>query len=429
MKAVIQAGGKGTRILNITNDKIPKPMLLIDDKPILYYQIMNLKRYNIKDIIIIVCHLGDIIKDYFKDGKKLGVNISYIEEDESNPLGTAGSFYYLKNNIDDDFIFLLGDVFVDINFDRFINYHKKYKKDITLLVHPNSHPYDSDLIITEGNIVKGINYKNIKRNNYCNLVNAGVMIFSNKCLSLIKKPIKYNYEKDIVCPMIKKNRVIAYKSTEYVKDIGTDDRYYQVIKDYNSNIIQSRNLSNLQKCIFLDRDGTINKHVGFLKNVDDLELISGVDKAIRKINDSGFLCIVITNQPVVARGDVTFDELEEIHRKLETLLGDSNAYVDDLLYCPHHPDKGYEGEVSNLKIKCNCRKPNIGLIEEAVKRYNIDISKSYFIGDTTTDIECAKRANIKSVLVKSGEIDNKYKVVADYEFDSLEEAVNTIVGW
>ena len=146
------------------------------------------------------------------------------------------------------------------------------------------------------------------------------------------------------------------------------------------------------------------------------------------INSSGYLCIVITNQAVVARGDVTFLELDMIHRKMETLLGNDGAYIDDLFYCPHHPDKGFKGEVSELKINCNCRKPNIGLIEEAVKKYNIDLNNSYFIGDSSSDIECARRAGITSILVRCGHNDNKYNVKADYEYDDLKEAVSSIVG-
>ncbi len=428
MRAVIQAGGKGTRVVELTHNKIPKPMLLVDGKPILYHQIMNLKRYGICDITIIVSYLKDSIIDYFKNGSDFGVNISYVVEDESYSLGTAGALYYLKDIIRDDFIFLLGDIFIDIDFDRFIRFHQKYQKSVTLLVHPNNHPFDSDLIVVDDYVVKDISYKNDVRDYYNNIVNAGVMIFSRNCLDLITDLDRYNYEKDIIKPLICKNEVIAYKSSEYVKDMGTVSRYQQVINDYCNGIVFKKNFSQMQRCIFLDRDGTINKYVGFLKNIDDFELIDGVSSAIRKINESGYLCIVITNQAVVARGDVSFYELDMIHRKMETILGNDGAYVDDLFYCPHHPDKGFDGEVIDLKVQCHCRKPNIGLIEQAVSRYHIDLKQSYFIGDSSTDIECARRAGITSVFLRCGHDDHKYDVCADYEFNNLEEAVDCIVG-
>ena len=160
MKAVIQAGGKGTRISSITGDTIPKPMLEVDGYPILYHQIMNLKKSGITDITLIIGHLGNIIKDYFKDGCMMGVNISYIEENPEKPLGTAGALFYLKGKIDEDFVFLLADVFIDIDFEKMGKFHKDNKADVTLLTHPNSHPFDSDLIVCdENNLVSGFDYK------------------------------------------------------------------------------------------------------------------------------------------------------------------------------------------------------------------------------------------------------------------------------
>lgn len=116
MKAVIQAGGKGTRISEITGDVIPKPMLEISGYPILYHQMMNLKKNGITDITVIIGHLGNVIKDYFGDGKQFGLNISYVEEDPQKPLGTAGSLYFLKDKLKENFVFLLADVFIDIDF-------------------------------------------------------------------------------------------------------------------------------------------------------------------------------------------------------------------------------------------------------------------------------------------------------------------------
>ncbi len=432
MKAVIQAGGKGTRISSITGDIIPKPMLEISGYPILYYQIMNLKKSKIEDITIIIGHLGNVIKDYFGDGNKFGVKISYIEENPNVPLGTAGSLYYLKNSINDDFVFLLADVFIDIDFKRMFDFHKESNADITLLTHPNSHPFDSDLVVVnDKNQVIKFDHKTNDRStyNYHNLVNAGVMIFSPNTLNCLDKEQKYSYEKDIVEPFIKKNKVYSYKSSEYAKDMGTPERYENVQRDFTNNIPSSRNLNNKQKCIFLDRDGTINKYVGFLRKEEDMSLIDNVSNAIKLINNSKYLCIVITNQPVIARGEVTKEELNNINMKMEKLLGNDGAYIDNLYYCPHHPDKGYEGEIPELKIDCNCRKPKIGLLEQAVKDYNIDLSKSFFIGDSTIDIKTAENAKIKSILLKTGQagLDNKYEAKPTYIAEDLYDAIKNYV--
>lgn len=431
MKAVIQAGGKGTRISEITGDVIPKPMLEISGYPILYHQMMNLKKNGITDITVIIGHLGNVIKDYFGDGKQFGLNISYVEEDPQKPLGTAGSLYFLKDKLKENFVFLLADVFIDIDFEKMEQYHIANNADVTLLTHPNGHPFDSDLVVEEGGVVKAFDYKSNDRTtyNYKNLVNAGVMIFSPSVFKYLTELRKYNYEKDIIAPLINDGKVVSYKSSEYAKDMGTPERYRRVQEDYNSGICDAKNLANKQKAIFLDRDGTINEYVGFLRKEEDFRLIPGVSEAIKKINNSGYLAIVVTNQPVIARGEVTEEELEEIHKKMETLLGLDGAYIDDIYYCPHHPDKGFEGEIPKLKIECDCRKPKTGMLEKAAREHNIDLSSSIMIGDSTLDIKMAENAGMQSVLLKTGQKgeDGKYEVSPTLIAEDLNDAINKII--
>lgn len=185
--------------------------------------------------------------------------------------------------------------------------------------------------------------------------------------------------------------------------MGTPDRYYSVCKDCKEGRISEKNLKHKQKAIFFDRDGTINKYVGFLRNIDEFELIDGVAAAIRKINESGYLAVVVTNQPVIARGEVSFEELEEIHNKMETLLGKEGAYLDAIYYCPHHPHKGYEGERPELKIECDCRKPKPGMLFKAAEDFNIDLSQSWMIGDGENDVKAGINAGCKTVLLGNGD--------------------------
>ncbi len=147
------------------------------------------------------------------------------------------------------------------------------------------------------------------------------------------------------------------------------------------------------------------------------------------INKSEHLAIVITNQPVIARGLCDFNELDKIHKKLETILGEEGAYLDRLYYCPHHPDKGFEEEVPEFKIDCECRKPKIGLIEQATREFNIDINKSMIIGDSTRDIACGKNAGIKTIGVLTGNAvkDDAYPDKPDQIYENLFEAITEIL--
>ena len=429
--AVIMAGGKGSRLRSITNDEIPKPMVPVDGKPLLEYQVEKLKTYGIKKIVMIVGHLGEKIVDHFKDGKDFGVEIDYIFEKE--PLGTAGAFYYLKDKIDaKDFMLVFGDVFFDMDFDRMEDFHFKNSALTTLLAHPNGHPYDSDLIQTDdtGRVIGFDSKHNVRDYWYDNMVNAGMYIINRKLLDLVKEPVKTDFEKDILANQVQLGaNIYAYHTPEYVKDVGTVDRINATVEELKSGLIQSKNLKNKQRAIFIDRDGTINVSKGFISKADDLELIPGSIEAIKAINKSGALAIVITNQPVIARGECSFEELHNIHNKLKTLLGEKGAFVDDIFYCPHHPDKGFEGEVPELKFDCECRKPKTGMIDEAVKKYNIDLSKSYMVGDSTMDLETARNAGVKSVLVDTGFAgnDGKYDRSCDIEAKNLFDAVEKII--
>ena len=429
--AVIMAGGKGSRLRSITNDEIPKPMVPVDGKPLLEYQVEKLKAYGIKKIVMIVGHLGEKIVDHFKDGKNFGVEIDYIFEKE--PLGTAGAFYYLKDKIDaKDFMLVFGDVFFDMDFDRMEDFHFKNSALTTLLAHPNGHPYDSDLIRMDdkGRVIGFDSKHNVRDYWYDNMVNAGMYIINRKLLDLVKEPVKTDFEKDILANQVKLGaNIYAYHTPEYVKDVGTVDRINATVEELKSGLIQSKNLKNKQRAIFIDRDGTINISKGFISKADDLELIPGSIEAIKAINKSGALAIVITNQPVIARGECSFEELHNIHNKLKTLLGEKGAFVDDIFYCPHHPDKGFEDEVPELKFDCECRKPKTGMIDEAVKKYNIDLSKSYMVGDSTMDLETARNAGVKSVLVDTGFAgnDGKYDRSCDIEAKNLFDAVEKII--
>lgn len=428
--AVIQAGGKGTRLRELTQDKIPKPLINMNGKPMLEWQIENLIRYGIKEIVIVVGHLGEKIQEYFGDGTRWGIRIFYIKE--QTPLGSAGALYYLKGKIDRDVLFIFGDVMFDIDWNRFIDFHEKKGGLATLLVHPNSHPYDSDLVVMDDEKkVISFDYKdNIRRYYYDNCVNAGLYILKSYVIDILDEEQYCDLEKDILSKLISNKVVYGYKTSEYVKDAGTPERFKVVSNEQKKGIWNSRNLENLQKCIFLDRDGTVNKYKGLISSIDEFELENNAAEAIHMINESSCLAIVVTNQPVVARGLCDVSTVENIHKKMNTLLGEKGAYLDDIIFCPHHPDKGFQGENTAYKIKCTCRKPLTGMLDEMIKKYNISKEQSYIIGDTTTDVQLGKNAKIKTVLVKTGQagMDRKYDVNADIEAEDLLDAVRKILA-
>lgn len=397
MKIVIMAGGKGTRIAQI-NAQVPKPMIPIDGKPILEYQIDALKKQGYQDFTLIIGHLGQVIKDYFGDGSRWDVRIRYIVEE--SPLGTAGALYYLKEDIQEDFLLLNGDIIFDVDIARFLDRHRQLDTTATVLTHPNDHPYDSGIILADSNgKVTGWLHKEDRRLWYKNRVNAGMHMLSPAIFRYFPDLKKRDLDRDILKALIPHGELGIYDSPEYIKDMGTPDRYCLVTEDIRQHRVESRNLRERQRAIFLDRDGTLNKYVGFLTDINDLQLVEGAAEAVRKINASGYLAIVITNQPVIARGEVSLEELTEIHNKLETLLGQEGAYLDAIYYCPHHPDKGFAGERPEYKIECECRKPRPGLLLQAAADYNIDLTASWMVGDGDNDIKAGQAAGCSTILL------------------------------
>lgn len=412
MKIIIMAGGRGIRISELYPD-IPKPMISIDGTPVLEREILSLANQGFTDIILTISHMGDKIVKYFGDGRRFGVSIQYYKEE--TPFGNAGALFKLRDQLTEPFLLLNADAVFDVNFNRMVEFHKEQGGLVTLFTHPNSHPYDSGLLIANKDLsVEAWLTKEDERPEYYkNRVNAGLHVIDPALLDMVKidadkigtvdkntgKVIKVDLDRQLLKPLAGTSKMFCYDSPEYVKDMGTPERFYSVVEDFKAGRIQAKNLSNKQKAIFLDRDGTINVYKGFLRDIQDFELIPGITDSIKKINASGYLAIVTTNQPVIARGEVTYDQIDEIHNKLETLLGMQGAYIDGLYYCPHHPHKGYEGEIPELKFDCDCRKPKSGMLLKAAEDFNINLCKSFMVGDSKDDVKAGIAAGCKAVLI------------------------------
>lgn len=402
MKVVIIAGGQGTRIASV-NSEIPKAMIPVCGKPIIEHEVELCKRYGYTDFLFIIGYMGDQISSYFGDGSKWGVSIEYYQE--TQPLGTAGALGYLKEKLTEDFFVLYGDTIVDFDMPAMLKYHREKNADATLFLHPNDHPYDSDIVEldADGKVLKFDNKPHPDDFVSKNIVNAALFIFSPIILDQIEVGVKSHIEKNILPKCLAAGmNLYGYISFEYIKDMGTPERYYAVCDDVKSGKVARLNRSYKRPAIFLDRDGTISKEVNLLKCADQLELIEGAAEAIKYINKSDYLVIIVTNQPVIARNLCSVEELEYIHATLETMLGKEGAYVNAIYYCPHHPDKGYPEERPEYKIECECRKPKPGMLLQAANDWNIDIANSYMIGDTSRDLEAGRNAGCKdSILIET----------------------------
>ena len=429
MQLVIVAGGKGTRLRERLG-QIPKPMAEVGGTPLLEHQVLLARRYGFDRILLLLGYSAAVIADYFGDGARWGVRIDAIIEEQ--PLGSAGAVLGAFDALADRFAVMYGDTMLNVDLSRLLRAHQRSGADASLVVHPNDHPHDSDLVEIDsaGRIIAFHPYPHNPEEYYPNLVNAALYMLEKRALEHWRDAAgPLDFGKHLFPAMLADGGVLyAYRTPEYIKDAGTAARLDAVTADYNSGRIGRGSLETPAPAVFLDRDGTINEEVNRVAKAEQLMLFQDAATAIRMINQSGCRAIVITNQPVVARGECTERELARIHNKMETLLGREGAYVDGIFWCPHHPDRGFAGERPELKIRCECRKPGIALIQRACDTLNLDLAHSWLIGDSTVDVRTAKNADLRSVLVQTGHAgrDGRYPDEPDYVAPTLTAAVRLI---
>ncbi len=423
MQAVILAGGKGTRLAQALGMDIPKPMAPVLGVPLLQRTVELLRDQGIDDILLLVHHRADVVCEHFGDGSRFGVRIRCIEE--TVPRGTAGALVDALPHLDDEFLVLYGDTLVDLDFRRMLAFHAAKQADLTLFAHPNDHPHDSDLVEVDRDwhVTAVHPYPHPEGSEYSNLVNAALYVMRRDLLAGQWPDGIIDIAKHAIPRWLAEGkRIFAYRGDGYIKDMGTPGRLAKVETDLQNGTVARKSGRNPRTAVFLDRDGTLNVEKGHIARPDDLELFPGTGAAIRQLNRAGLPAIVITNQPVIARGEATFEDVEAIHRRLESLLAKDGAFVDAIFYCPHHPDKGFEGERPELKIKCDCRKPAPGLIDQACRLFRIDRANSWLIGDHDRDLECAANAGLQSVLVQTGPSAGRVNCEAQPDFTAPDVA-------
>lgn len=429
MNAVILAGGKGSRLSSLSLG-LPKPLVPVNGKALLAYQLELLARHGVEQVAVLCGYGAAAIHDFCGDGSRWGLPLKCI--DEAAPLGTAGAVIAALDQLPDEFLILYGDTMINVDLPRFYAAHTASGADATLFLHPNDHPHDSDLVETgEGGRVIAIHgYPHPEGALLPNQVNAALYVLKASALRAFAVPAApLDFAKHVFPRLLRENiHIHGYRSPEYIKDAGTPERLQRVENDLRAGVVARSTLAVKRPAIFLDRDGTINEDVAYLIRPEQFKLIPGAAEAIRLLSGAGYRIAVVTNQPVIARGDCTAEQLTRIHDCMEMALSREVAFIDGIFYCPHHPDKGFEGERLELKLDCDCRKPGGGMVRKAVRELNLDLSESWLIGDRTGDIQTAHNCGVRSVLLRTGigGRDQRYEATPDYVFDDLLAAARFI---
>lgn len=396
-QVVILAGGEGKRLSNVSPLRLPKILTPIGPSPLLEDLLRQITKTSISKVLFLLGYKSNlIIEELDKLKSFFELKIEYVIESE--PLGTGGALLnslklgMLKKHI----LLLHGDLLIRMDMENFIDQYSEMAPDLLLLVHPSSHIVDSDIVeINDDRSVKKIHIKPRSDSLLIrNLCNAGIYALKTEVLQGFNKKTT-DLDREIIPFLVESGAsVFSAKNKGFVRDIGTPERLSEIRQK-----VSSKNFDGKRPALFIDRDGTINKNFEFITSWQQVEVYKDACSFIRRCNKSGYWVFVITNQSIIARGLATPHDLEQIHAKIDLRLSEFGAFIDDYFYCPHHPDSGFEGELAEFKILCECRKPKPGLIEECVMKYPVDLSKSLVVGDSWRDKELANRLGLKYFIV------------------------------
>ena len=440
MRAVIIAGGLGTRARAMTADRIPKALLPVAGIPIIFRQLRTLRREGICNVTVLAGHLGDrLVGPLAAETRALGLALDVLVENEL--LGTAGCLSALGAASQDTFL-VYGDMLFDMALDALQNFHRSSQALITIVAHPNDHPRTSDLVSATDGLVHAVHPREEPRGeDYRNLVPAGLYLAAPSFFAHVAKAEKSDMIRDVLPRLVTCGaRVVAYNTPEYIRDVGTPARHAVAEADIAAGKVASLNIRKKRPAIFFDCDGVLNEEPGNpgVISPDGVVPIPGAGRAIGAARAAGFLTVAVTNRAQVARGLVTFEGLDRIFGRLEALLAQDGGVLDRIYFCPHHPDSGFEGEVRALKIRCECRKPGTLLFQRAIEELPIDQTRSVGIGDSLRDIGAARTMGLWSYGVRSGygcRDADRYSgaptalPIPDLMFEDVVEAVNFCINF
>ena len=393
--AVILAGGKGTRSADPARAKLAQK---IGGHSLLEWHLRLIETTEINQIVVVAGHLGDQVQSLCEAVSSPHAELRVIHEQRQG--GTVSALRLAAQQVDaDEFLVILGDVLMSLPVEQLLNEWRASGAGVAVVVHPSSHPQDSDAAFPSHDGAVVVVPKSQSRGHVPNMSSAGLFAINREALD------RYALCKDFgsgLLPLAAENRdLYAFVSSHYLKDTGTLDRLKAAQRDVASGAFERRGQLRARPALFLDRDGVINPNQPEFYRLDEYVLLPDVARAIKEANQAGVPAIVVTNQPHIAKGFMNFDDHQRVRARMDELLGAAGAFVDDYLFCPHHPESGFKGESEQLKISCECRKPGVGMAIEAQSRHSLDLARSVMVGDTHRDRGFAENTGMRFIYVSN----------------------------
>lgn len=376
MQAVILAGGSGTRLQPFTFES-PKPMYPINGRPFLDHLLDQISEFGITDVILLLGYKAQKIVDYLSVHPREGLHIEYVITPED--CDTGARIRGAAHLIHDDFLLMYCDNYCPISFLQQYQAFRNNHALVQMTAYANKDGYTKNNLRVEAG--KVLIYDKDRVSSGLNSVDIGYAIIAHEVLTEIPEDENFNFERFVYGKALHAGRLYA----------GITEHRYYSIGSYARMELTQRFFSG-RKALFLDRDGTINvrpQKACYVESPSDFVWLPNAPQAIKMFNDAGWLVLLVSNQPGLARGRLTTGMLDAIHKKMNADLIVQGAWIDKIYFCPHNWDEG-----------CGCRKPNPGMLYQAQRDFDLNIPRDcLLIGDDERDIEAADRADCKSLLV------------------------------
>lgn len=376
MQAVILAGGLGTRLKPFT-DHTPKPMIEINSVPFVSYLIEQVRSWGIKEVLLLLGYKAEKIMSYLGDGTDYGVHITY----SVTPIvyDTGARLMSAQTELKDEFLLMYCDNYCPVNYEKAYKQFKDSHHLIQITAYANKDGYTRNNLSVENGLVTVYDKKRIEDN--LQAVDIGYAFIRKEVLNDMPDG-NVNFEKEVYPKIIEKKRMGVYITEHRYYSIGSWER-----------IELTREFFREKKAVFLDRDGTLNVRppkACYIEKADEFVWLPKARESIKLLKDNGYLVYLFTNQPGIARGNLTWEILDSIHEKMNEGLAETGTCLDGIYICPHGWDDG-----------CGCRKPKPGLLYQAQKEHSLNLTKCVVVGDDQRDIEAGENADVEKCILVS----------------------------
>lgn len=376
-QAVILAGGLGTRLRPLTNDR-PKPMVEIAGKPFLEHLVELLKANGIEEIVMLLGYMPEKITEYFGDGAKFGIKIKYSIGDVDWETGTR--IKKAEKLLNNRFLLMYSDNYWPLDLAKLSAFHESAGLSATVTVYSNKDKFTRNNLKLINGLVEYYDPSRLKTD--LNGVDIGFFILEKSILDLMPDS-NFSFEKEILPALVADQNLSGFMTNHKYYSIGSLER-----------LPITEEFLKPKKIIFLDRDGVINakpKNADYVKSWGEFKFLPGAIEALQIFTKKGYQLYIVTNQAGIGRGIMSESDLASIHERLISELTAYGIWLSGVYYCPHNWDAG-----------CECRKPNPGMFFSAAAENHIDLSKSFFIGDDECDLQAGESAGVKTYLVGAG---------------------------